>query len=214
MRIDWMYHTGFVVSDMDRSLAFYRDLLGLEEERNSIVEDEFIGQLLGYPGVRIHTAYLGIGDTRHSLELVQFLDLQGGQVSPVALNNVGAAHLGFLVDDVGLLVQQSSGEGSQVCQSTCRPTRCPIPVGPEGVLRTRPGWQLVGVCREVARLLVRARLLESTETEIGRTGLVTPQETPAPDAGIRPPGVGRKRADGGVSRPTTVPAERLPRMDQ
>ncbi len=100
MRIDWMYHTGFVVSDMDRSLAFYRDLLGLEEERNSIVEDEFIGQLLGYPGVRIHTVYLGIGDTRHSLELVQFLDSQGGQVSSVALNNVGAAHLGFLVDDV------------------------------------------------------------------------------------------------------------------
>ena len=33
-----MNHTGFVVSDMERSLDFYRDLLGLQEERNHILE--------------------------------------------------------------------------------------------------------------------------------------------------------------------------------
>ena len=100
MKIDWMYHTGFVVSDIERSLAFYRDLLGLEEERNTVIEDEFISKLLGYPGVRVHTVYLGIGDMRHSVELLQFLDSRGGQVSPTALNEIGATHLGFIVDDV------------------------------------------------------------------------------------------------------------------
>lgn len=34
MKISWMNHTGFVVSDTERSLAFYRGLLGFEEERN------------------------------------------------------------------------------------------------------------------------------------------------------------------------------------
>ena len=42
MEIEWMNHTGFVVSDMERSLEFYRDLLGLKEERNQILEGEFI----------------------------------------------------------------------------------------------------------------------------------------------------------------------------
>ena len=27
MEVEWMNHTGFVVSDMERSRAFYRDLL-------------------------------------------------------------------------------------------------------------------------------------------------------------------------------------------
>jgi len=30
-----MNHTGFVISDMERALAFYRDVLGLKEERNA-----------------------------------------------------------------------------------------------------------------------------------------------------------------------------------
>ena len=28
MKLQWLNHTGFVVSDMERSLAFYRDMLG------------------------------------------------------------------------------------------------------------------------------------------------------------------------------------------
>ncbi len=47
MKVEWMNHTGFVVSDMERSLAFYRDLLGLKEERNHVLEGEFISQLVG-----------------------------------------------------------------------------------------------------------------------------------------------------------------------
>ena len=37
MKVEWFNHTGFVVSDIERSLEFYRDLLGLKEERNMIV---------------------------------------------------------------------------------------------------------------------------------------------------------------------------------
>ena len=38
MEVQWMNHTGFVVSDMERSLAFYRDMLGLGIERDQILE--------------------------------------------------------------------------------------------------------------------------------------------------------------------------------
>ena len=58
MKVDWMYHTGFVVSDMERSLAFYRDLLGLQEERNAVLEGEPISRPRAKAGkafVRAHS---------------------------------------------------------------------------------------------------------------------------------------------------------------
>ena len=59
MKVEWMNHTGFVVNDLERSLEFYRDLLGLEVERDQILEGEFISELAGYPDGRLHFVYLG-----------------------------------------------------------------------------------------------------------------------------------------------------------
>ena len=80
MKVEWMNHTGFVVSDMERSLVFYRDVLGLTEERDAVLEGEFISQMLDYPGIKLHIVYLGNGDMRHSVELLQYLDPVGNQI--------------------------------------------------------------------------------------------------------------------------------------
>ena len=111
MKVEWMNHTGFVVSDMERSLAFYRDLLGLSEERNQILEGDFISQLVGYPNARLHIIYLGIGDTKHSVELIQYLNPPGESVALPSRNNVGATHLGVIVDDLDSFYEELSGKG-------------------------------------------------------------------------------------------------------
>ncbi len=111
MKVEWMNHTGFVVSDMERSLAFYRDLLGLSEERNQILEGEFISQLVGYPNAKLHIIYLGIGDTKHSVELIQYLNPPGESVALPSRNNVGATHLGIIVDDLDSFYEDLSGKG-------------------------------------------------------------------------------------------------------
>ena len=49
MKVEWMNHTVFVVNDLERSLEFYRDLLGLEVERDQILEGEFISEWLVTP---------------------------------------------------------------------------------------------------------------------------------------------------------------------
>ena len=36
MKVEWFNHTGIVVQDMERSLAFYKDTLDLQEERNDV----------------------------------------------------------------------------------------------------------------------------------------------------------------------------------
>ena len=81
MIVEWINHTGLVVSDMERSLAFYRDVLGLVEERSDVLEGDMISQLTGFENARIHIAYLGIGDMRHSVELVAYLYRGRGEVS-------------------------------------------------------------------------------------------------------------------------------------
>ena len=111
MEVEWMNHTGFVVSDMERSRAFYRDLLGLQEERDQILEGEFISELVGYPNARLHIVYLGPGDVRHSVELIQYLNPPGDVVTLPQRHQVGATHLGVIVDDLDAFYQELSAKG-------------------------------------------------------------------------------------------------------
>ena len=111
MKLEWMNHTGFVVSNMEQSLAFYRDLLGLTEEVNAIREGETISQIVGYPNARLHVVYLGTGDLKHSVELIQYLNPPGGNVAPTNRNDVGASHLGIIVDDLDSVYEELSAKG-------------------------------------------------------------------------------------------------------
>ena len=111
MEVEWMNHTGFVVSDMDRSLEFYQDLLGLKQERNQILEGEFISELVGYPDARLHIVYLGTGDLRHSVELIQYLNPAGTPAAMPERHQVGASHLGVIVDDLDAFYAELSSRG-------------------------------------------------------------------------------------------------------
>ena len=113
MEVEWMNHTGFVVSDMERSLVFYRDLLGLKEERDQILEGEFISELVGYPDARLHIVYLGSGDMRHSVELIQYLNPPGTAVAMPERHQVGASHLGVIVDDLDAFYAELSSRGAR-----------------------------------------------------------------------------------------------------
>ena len=111
MEVEWMNHTGFVVSDMERSLEFYQDLLGLKQERNQILEGEFISELVGYPDARLHIVYLGTGDLRHSVELIQYLNPAGTPGTMPERHHVGASHLGVIVDDLDAIHAELSSRG-------------------------------------------------------------------------------------------------------
>ncbi len=45
MNVEWLHHTGFNVSDMERSLEFYRDLLGLEVTNDIVFEGAILEQM-------------------------------------------------------------------------------------------------------------------------------------------------------------------------
>ena len=111
MNVEWMNHTGFVVSDMERSLVFYRDQLGLAIERDQILEGEFISELVGYPDAKLHIIYLGLGDSKHSVELIEYLNPPGSAVPLPDRKNIGATHLGIIVDNLDEFYKELSTKG-------------------------------------------------------------------------------------------------------
>ncbi len=127
MEVQWMNHTGFVVSDMERSLAFYRDLLGLSIERDQVLEGDFISEVVGYPDARLHIVYLGVGDQRHSVELIQYLNPAGDAVALPQRHQVGASHLGIIVDDLDAFYADLSAKGARFVSP---PATRPNPVYP------------------------------------------------------------------------------------
>jgi catechol 2,3-dioxygenase-like lactoylglutathione lyase family enzyme len=75
---------GFTVADMDRSIAFYRDVLTFDVERDVEVAGEPWEKLTGVFGVRLRLVTMRLGEER--LELTQFLTPRG---RPIPIDSAG-----------------------------------------------------------------------------------------------------------------------------
>lgn len=100
-----LHHAGITVGDLERSLRFYRDLLGLEVafmvERN----DTTIGEIVGYAGARIQIAMCTIPGTTTRLELLHYLEPTGDPGDGETFRPP-AGHICFTTDDIdGLAVR-------------------------------------------------------------------------------------------------------------
>lgn len=111
MRITSPNHTSFTVSNMERSLAFYRDLLGMEVISDRIAPAEFAEKITGIPGAELRVVYVQAGG--YKLELIQYLKSQGERIDP-RTNRPGSVHLGFNVDDVDQAYAELTAHGVKV----------------------------------------------------------------------------------------------------
>jgi catechol 2,3-dioxygenase-like lactoylglutathione lyase family enzyme len=101
MKVQSIYHTGFVVRSLERSLQFYVGLLGMRIERGPSESDSpWLAQVVGYPKARIKMAYVGVGDG-HSIELLEYVVPRGEpQPGLYDRNRPGSAHAAMVVDSV------------------------------------------------------------------------------------------------------------------
>jgi len=51
-------HTGFTVRDLERSLAFYRDALGMEVVFEQEKRGGYLAEIVGYPDAHVRMAHL------------------------------------------------------------------------------------------------------------------------------------------------------------
>lgn len=94
------HHHGFTVSNIEQSLRFYRDVLGLEVVRVSErVNLPSYDQMLGFDNIHLVAAILTHPVNEFVMELFEYKNPPGTQRN---LQNyfIGASHLAFEVDDV------------------------------------------------------------------------------------------------------------------
>ena len=94
-----VHHTGYTVSDLGRSVAFYRDLLGCEVIAEQEKQGGYLAAIVGYPDAHVRMAHLRLPDGEHVVELFQYLT-PAGTTHEIEPKDVGTAHLCFLTDDL------------------------------------------------------------------------------------------------------------------
>ncbi len=110
MTIEAIRHTGIVVSDMERSLHFYRDLLGLEVWADFRDNSDFVQNVTDVPGAHLWMIKLKAADGV-SIELLQYLSHPQDVPEPVRACDVGCNHVAFQVSDLDALYAQLQAAG-------------------------------------------------------------------------------------------------------
>jgi len=106
------HHTSFTVGDLERSLGFYRDLLGMAvvyhvAERST----PYLAEITGFPGVRMATALLRpTVDSTDLLELIEYIEPRGTPLE-VQTCHPGSAHLCLITDDLRALYERLQTAG-------------------------------------------------------------------------------------------------------
>ena len=103
-------HSGFVVKDIEKMIAFYRDALGLRvvREIDSVAPPE--GDHTGISGAHRRLVFMGKAEGGHALELVYYIS----PPSPdgyLDRHQLSAAHVCFDVEDLQRLYDDLSAKG-------------------------------------------------------------------------------------------------------
>jgi catechol 2,3-dioxygenase-like lactoylglutathione lyase family enzyme len=95
-----LHHVGITVKDLEASIRFYHDVLGLQfvNEPSPWFDGEELGKAVGVPGGALRQVSLELGDT--TLELLEYKSPPSETTRPLMSNSIGASHVGFLVDDI------------------------------------------------------------------------------------------------------------------
>lgn len=110
-----IHHTSFTVADLDRSLEFFRDRLGLEVVYVREIRTEYFAAIVGLPGCVVKASLLRLPGAQHHIELFQYLT-----PPTVAVDHrprpcdAGSHHLALLVTDLAGLCQELRRHGAEL----------------------------------------------------------------------------------------------------
>jgi len=93
-----LHHAGMTISEMGRSLAFWRDALGMEIVMDQESRGGYFEAIVGEHGVVVHTVHLAFGREGTRVELFEFASPAGGRHRSRPAD-VGFAHVCVRVED-------------------------------------------------------------------------------------------------------------------
>jgi glyoxylase I family protein len=104
-------HTGITVSNLERSLVFWRDVLGFEPSHTAHQTGEMAEEITGVAGAEIKLAVVK-APGGHKIELLEYL-APPERKRHVDLRpcDVGSVHVALLVDDLECVLERIAASG-------------------------------------------------------------------------------------------------------
>ncbi len=136
MSVRSIFHVGFVVSDLDVSLRFYCEGLGLELRHRQLQNNAYTSSLVGYPDAVLEIAQLRFPDAEpppsgHVIELISY-ERPASAPADLERSTLGAGHLAFVVDDVFEMSERLRSFGARLINEPIQIT--------EGI--NKGGWDI------------------------------------------------------------------------
>lgn len=91
-------HIGIAVNNLDESVKFYQDILGLELHGTEVVEEQ-----------KVKVAFLPIGDTE--VELLESTSPDGPIAKFIEAKGQGIQHIAYRVDDIEAALEEMRAKG-------------------------------------------------------------------------------------------------------
>lgn len=109
--IESIHHTGLTVSSLERSLAFYRDAVGLEVVMQQEKVGGYLAEITGYPDAHVRMAHLATPSGQR-LELFEYVVPQG-RTARREPKDIGITHVCLVVADVHDSYQRLVAAGAE-----------------------------------------------------------------------------------------------------
>ena len=103
-------HTGITVSNLERSLAFWRDVLGFELSHTAHQTGELAREITGVAGAEIKLAVLK-APGGHKIELLEYLAPEDRKPANLRPCDVGSVHVALLVHDLDAVLERIAVSG-------------------------------------------------------------------------------------------------------
>src|SRR5258707_13854158 len=102
-------HTGITVTNLERSVAFWQDVLGFELSHRAHHTGDLASEVTGVPGAEISIAVLkGYG---HKIELLEYLAPANRKNVDLRPCDVGSVHVALMVDNLDAVLSTIAASG-------------------------------------------------------------------------------------------------------
>ena len=117
-------HFGIVVTDMEKSLKFYRDLLGLRIKIDALEEGPFIDAMSGLKNIKVRTIKMNADEGNTLIELLCYESHKRERKENNEIPNIGASHPAFTVENLDYEYKRLREKGVEF--------NCPPQISPDG----------------------------------------------------------------------------------
>jgi catechol 2,3-dioxygenase-like lactoylglutathione lyase family enzyme len=102
-------HTGITVSNLERSLAFWQNVLGFELSHRTHQTGALAGEITGVPGAEISLAV--VNAPGHKIELLQYLAPPDRKHADLRPCDVGSVHVALTIDNLDAVLGTIAASG-------------------------------------------------------------------------------------------------------